>query len=127
MDRASSRWHHCAIRTSWPPRSRSRSGRTCRSPNRPRRCCGAAALAARRDLADDATALQGRAEELLDARVRYASEQKAFRHITEHYIERLRAAQPLRWSLGMERGRSMTFDELIDLALSACDAALAGR
>jgi predicted ATPase/DNA-binding SARP family transcriptional activator len=85
-----------------------------------------AALAARRDLADDAAALYGRAEQLLGARVRYVSERKVFRRITERHLETLRAAQPLRWSLGMERGRSMTFDALIDLALDTCDLAPPG-
>ena len=61
--------------------------------------------------------------QLLDARARYVSEQQVFRHVTERHLEHLRAAQPLRWSLGMERGRSMPFDALIDLALDTCHRA----
>ena len=82
-----------------------------------------AALAARHDRADDAAALYGRAEQLLDARVRYRSERRVFRHITERHLETLQTTQSLRWSLGMERGRSMAFDALIDLALDVCHSA----
>jgi tetratricopeptide (TPR) repeat protein len=82
-----------------------------------------AALAAERDRADAAAALYGGAEELHNARVRLHSERLQFEQITERHIEKLRARQPLRWTLGVERGRSMTYDELIDLALGACDPA----
>jgi hypothetical protein len=80
----------------------------------------AADLAAQRHLADDAAALYGGAAGLNRARVQYSSERLQFQRITERHIERLRTAQPLRWSLGVERGRSMDYDALIDLALEAC-------
>ena len=84
-----------------------------------------AALAARRDLTDDAAALYGRAERLLDARARYLSERQCSGTSPSATSRACATAQPLRWSLGMERGRSMAFDALIDLALDVCDPALA--
>src|SRR4051794_37002108 len=50
----------------------------------------------------DGAALYGRSEALVDARSRYRSEQRVFRQVTDGHLERLRSAQPLRWSLGME-------------------------
>jgi hypothetical protein len=85
----------------------------------------AAALAAQRGLGDDAAALYGGAEKLYDSKLRFDSERLVFQRVTELGIETLRAEHPLRWTLGLERGRTLAFDALIDLAIANCDRALA--
>jgi hypothetical protein len=80
----------------------------------------AAALAARRDLAEDSATLCGGAQALLDARTIYHAELSLLRRVQDRDIERLRREQPLRWTLAVERGRGMGLDALIDLALDIC-------
>jgi hypothetical protein len=82
----------------------------------------AAAVAMKRRLTDHAAVLYGATEEMHNSRVRYRSQQIQFQRITESHIDTPHSPQPLRWTLGVERGHAMAYEALIDLALKACNA-----